>query len=327
MNSFLGDDSLSGPFALEASLARQEGLSEGEEDDNDTINLQQSILPSLNNLNVPAWKPSVGKPDFSSFTWDPPSVLYDAELLFATPPSPPQPQVQLSPALSSYVMEDTEDSYFGSSRNTNKHAQSGRQSVKAPRVSRGGWRGWRSASQPQTPADEVPPSQPSIQVSQPTDYFFGQAAALPEISPTDATFNQHDIMAPDSPKPRLSPEFTFGRRTPSPNPGSRSSKASYTSHTNENPTIFKVPSHYRHKGHHNVGSRAASEDHIALDQSPMRGQCRSTSPGSHRLSYRTRLTMRQRVTHGPRHVAHSFDADQLRRLRESGSHRKLYDWI
>ena len=60
MNSDLGDDSLSGPFALEASLARLDVLSE---DDEEECNASQQMLKPLQ-LDIPpfggAQKPKDG---------------------------------------------------------------------------------------------------------------------------------------------------------------------------------------------------------------------------------------------------------------------------
>lgn len=315
MNSDLGDDSLSGPFGLEASLARLDVLSE---DDEEEFDVSQQMLKPLH-LDIPPFSgaqktttPKDGaffsdKPDFSSYKWEAP-VTVTPTLLGVKPPSIVDPSPKASPNLSHYVVPELQAA-SSSPPSEASMSLAGRLSVKIPSFSRNGWRGWRSGSQAGTPNTRTSGDYPTIFVA---DHAESLAHALQ--SEINTAVQQKMLEASNSsgsPKPKLSPQFSFGGRTPSPRPGSGT----------EDSPAFK-------RGHNT--SRAASEDHIVVQDSKAwgwQGSASARAPET-RLSHRSRLNLRKATTNqGPRNFTQSFDTNELQRLRESAGGRPKYQWI
>lgn len=343
MNSDIGDDSLVGPFALEASLARLESLSEAEEEEEEdqeryipqasSSQMLLQIKKDLSNTSSQIFGSPSGtfrdKPDFSSYTWPQSADTSSSSLLgvqsnYIEPGSP-----LASPVLSTYVLNDV-DPTLSLSKST---ASQGRQSVQVSKLVRNGWRGWRSTSQSATPSSRSSVGQPSITL---TEHAEDLAQAL---APQSLTFRPGSLhIGETSPKPKLSPKFSFGRGTPSPRPESMA-RASFDSLPALSHTlpVFGSPvcvsqavddkSPFR-RGHNT--SRATSEDHIGLEDS-RQWSWQPTSDQHNtpeRLSHRTRLHLRKATTNrGPRNFAQSFDTNELQRLRESAGNRARYEWI
>jgi hypothetical protein len=342
MNSDIGDDSLVGPFALEASLARLESLSEAEEEEEEetqylpqasSSQIMLQIKKDLSNTSSQIFGNPSGtfrdKPDFSSYTW-PQSADNSSSSLLGVQSDYIEPGSPLaSPVLSTYVLNDV-DPTLSLSEST---ASQGRQSVQVSKLVRNGWRGWRSTSQSATPSSRSSIGQPSITLTEHAEDL-AQALAPQALSFRPGSLHVGEI----SPKPKLSPKFSFGRGTPSPRPESmaRSSFDSLPT-ISQTPPVFGSPMRTSHavddkasfrRGHNT--SRATSEDHIGLEDS--RQWSWQPSPNQdktpERLSHRTRLHLRKATTNrGPRNFAQSFDTNELQRLRESAGNRPRYEWI
>lgn len=333
----------------------------------------------------------------------------------------------------------------------------------------GGWRGWRTGSQPCTPVEEAPPSvmsltsasaalrqpldaapsslstqstsssaldgssfdaNPGIQVLSPKagtiskplesnemDYFASALSArllnsrsnssngntlshISEGNSDTASLNlpsngwqQQDLSAGHV-LPKLSPEFTFGRRTPSPAPSALqlgpaivlqgeaeesvqqqqhqqavrqdSEEAQAQGGLMTSSSAVQLPTLKKLSLGASRRARAASADQLRGRNVPMTGYngtpmtsptlstsastSKPTSPltlgPSHaaismqsmqsrhqhqhqhqRGLHRMRLSMRRHGASGPRMQARSFDADALKKLKESGGPVPKYDWI
>lgn len=257
-------------------------------------------------------------------------------------------------------------------------------------LSGGGWRGWRAtSSQPSTPADELPPALASqtstenaLSSSGPGDYFgsvlLGRLNSITEaISPeadSPPVQAKHvpvplvllDLPSPSSkrnaqttepvsrstsPLPKLSPEFSFGRRTPSPAPSEQNASHLFQSQSQVGltapdsdpekraitvvsmrrfskelpPSALPVPGTRR--------ARAASADYLASRansrpaapvtsaSAPLASAQQTTGGAAHR----SRLAQRKQAGSGPRLQARSFDAEELNLLRNMG--RPKYGWV
>lgn len=334
-NSDLGDDSLSGPFALEASLAKLDVLSE-EEDEEEQESSRQILIPL--NLEVPSPaaqtvnnKPSGSfrdKPDFSSYTWESLTAGISTFLGVAPPKSPTATSPKGSPHSAQFVVSESNQ---GETSPTSE-AQ-GRLSVRIPKLSRSGWRGWRSGSQAATPVTRTSGDYPSIFIG---DHADDLTQALESEIKTAHEQNRLEVSTPNgSPKPKLSPEFTFGRGTPSPRLRQTEQESPSTMRTfrEDLPSVEhfvapRAPAQAK-KGHST--SRAASEDHIVVQdnrQWSWQGSSSTNSLPQTRLSHRTRLHLRKTATNqGPRNFAQSYDTNELQRLRESANGKPKYEWI
>lgn len=334
MNSENGDDSLSGPFALEASLARLDVLSEDEEEEQEASlqmlkPLQLEVPPSTSQSVHPPNGTFRDKPDFSSYTWD--AFSTGLSSLFSSGSQQklaPAPSPKASPGSPQFVVAETD----GASPSPTIADAQGRLSVRVPKLSRGGWRGWRSGSQAATPSTRTSGDYPSIYVAEHAEDL---AQALESEIQIAHQQDRLEVSTPNgSPKPRLSPEFTFGRGTPSPRLGHRQGDSPRSSRTlsqelpEEN---FKAPQPklQAKKGHST--SRAASEDHIVIPDSRQwswQGSSSTNGTQEPRLSHRTRLHLRKATTNqGPRNFAQSYDTNELQRMRESANGKPKYDWI
>ena len=216
----------------------------------------------------------------------------------------------------------------------------------------GGWRNWRAAgSQPATPSGEVPPllsysvQPPSAGplATEPGDYFgtamTSRLNSIAEASPSPRSSAMLKVESQEramSTLPKLSPEFSFGRRTPSPAPPSEPDQgsalleeeraispcASRKVRESIVPLPAKLPQQQRR-------NRAASADHLgpafpkpaaAVNPVPAAKQTSSSS-----VSHRNRLAMRKFAGNAPRFQARSFDAEELKLLREMTAPK--YSWI
>ena len=212
----------------------------------------------------------------------------------------------------------------------------------------GGWRNWRAAgsSQPSTPSGEVPPHL-SYQVQPPTasaassisetDYFGSglvtRLNSIEEASPSSGMLRVDSQDRSRSSLPKLSPEFSFGRRTPSPAPALTESEKVFQvvqEETDETPCVLRpvresiVPIQQKQRR-----NRAASADHLGpgfvKPQIVANPVAAAKALSSSSVSHRNRLAMRTFAGNAPRFQARSFDAEELKLLREMTAPK--YSWI
>ena len=188
-----------------------------------------------------------------------------------------------------------------------------------------GWRGWRTGSQPCTPATEEPPmlaaaaapASPKIKIPA-MDYFGAAAPAQLEVRPDPQAQAQ---------LPKLSPEFVFGRRTPSPVSGEP-----FAVTVNGILHETTLPPFGRRL-------RAASADQLNLTEHQREAAQRITTNSNSTATATATTTQEQRHLHrknlshrltssvGPRMQGQSFDAASLQKLRQSANGTPRYDWI
>lgn len=216
-----------------------------------------------------------------------------------------------------------------------------------------GWRNWRAGSQPGTPSGEVPPQlsyivqPPSVGASStadPSDYFgvamTSRLASITEASPSSQGTSMLRVGSQERALmqlPKLSPEFSFGRRTPSPAPPSISeASSSYITATEEDDVApLATPRKLREslvpmpgKAPPQRRNRAASADHGVLPNPKHVAANPVTTArvgSSSSVSHRNRLAMRKFAGNAPRFQARSFDAEELKLLREMTAPK--YNWI
>ncbi|KAK9897443.1 hypothetical protein P389DRAFT_57075 [Cystobasidium minutum MCA 4210] len=332
MNSENGDDSLSGPFALEASLAKLDVLSEDDEEEHEASRqmlkpLQLEVPPSASQPLQPPSGSFREKPDFSSYTWDAFSNGISSFFGGGQAKLAPTPSPKASPGSPQFVVAENDEA------SPSPTEAQGRLSVRVPKLSRGGWRGWRSTSQSATPSSRASGDYPTIYVAEHAEDL---AQALESsIQQDHQQQDRLEVSTPSgSPKPKLSPKFTFGRGTPSPRLGSREDESPSSSRTAsrellEEHFITPLPKSQAKRGHNT--SRATSEDHIAIHdnrQWSWQGSASTKDASQPTLSHRTRLHLRKATTNqGPRNFAQSYDANELQRMRDSAGGRPKYDWI
>jgi len=216
----------------------------------------------------------------------------------------------------------------------------------------GGWRGWRTGSQPSTPCDELPPAlqlqnslltptkdhpiSPRTTSTSEMDYFgtamADKLASIAEASTPNLLLEQlaEDTAVPtlliaesSSTLPKLSPDFSFGRRTPTPTPSTLASS-------------IDAPSIDVSQAINSIGRpRAASADQVKL--ASMADEASSASSPSlstaraqgQRRLHRMRMSnvRHSTVGSGPRMPTQSFDAQAIAKLKNSAGSATRYDWI
>ena len=350
------EDGMLGPFALEIMLARQELASSLNasassstsvlEDSIGSITLQSSSLPLQDatmtmltqeeeyddradgdQLEEQIWE--TNETELETLTEDEEAALcQESDSLLPANLEMPLPLPSSEP--SQNFVSPVEDDYPGLwSRIRN------RQEILSPRLRlsvMGGWRGWRTGSQPCTPVAEEPPkletATTSIQSPLPKPYeqdYFGTATTtaqkdiLDQISST-LTSSLNSAVS-DSTQcveviplrlPRLSPDFTFGRHVLVPP----------IEEATDNYTDIPPLQHSRRL-------RAASADQVNLPHhhqqtSPFKPSLAQAQ--AQRSLHKHKLSLRMNGS-VPRVQGQSFDAVALKKFRESAGGVPKYAWI